>query len=317
MASANCLDSKRLTGVNLSGAEFAGETLPGVLFHDYVYPVIDDMRHFQAQGLNVFRLPFLWERIQPTLFGELDPVELKNIMDTAANARLLGVCIILDLHNYGAYRGQPIGSGAVPHTALINLWTRLLPHFMDPANVAFDLMNEPSNLSTAEWAVTAQETVTAIRLGGAKNLILVPGGSWSGAHSWFLKDAGVSNSEAFRTFHDPANNYLIETHQYADADYSGTHNTCIDPALLSTVMSKLTEWAIATGQRLFLGEVGVQPNAPCLQALAAIVNGTKNTAAWGGWTYWSAGQWLGDYPFSLQADLNGEKPQMAILKLAM
>ncbi|MEB0010820.1 glycoside hydrolase family 5 protein [Glaciimonas sp. Gout2] len=316
-AVANCIDSKRLTGVNLSGAEFAANKLPGLVFHDYIYPDIADMRHFQSQGMNTFRLPFLWERIQPALFGDLDAPQLKLMMDTVADARLLDVCIILDVHNYGEYRGQPIGSVTVPPAALVDLWKRLLPHFTDPTNVAFDLMNEPSKLPIAKWAATAQETVDALRKNGAKNLILVAGGSWSGAHAWFADASGVSNADAFRTFHDAANNYLIETHQYADEDFSGTHNTCVDPAILTTVMSKLTKWAISTQHRLFLGEVGVYPTSPCLAALAAIVNSTKNASAWRGWTYWSTGPWLAEYPYNLLPDANGEKPQMAVLKQAM
>lgn len=317
ISAASCLDGKKLVGVNLSGAEFAADKLPGNFGKDYVYPDIADMRHFQSLGMNTFRLPFLWERVQPQLFGPLDPAELKRITDTAASASSLGVCLILDVHNYGEYRSKPIGSAAVPRAALIDLWTRLAPSFKDPTNVAFGLMNEPSKLPTVEWAATAQETVNALRKNGAKNLILVPGGSWSGAHAWFGKDAGVSNADAFRAFQDPANNYMIETHQYADANFSGTSNTCVDPAILTTVMANITQWAISTKQRLFLGEFGVQPNDQCLKALTAIVNGTKNSAAWGGWTYWSSGQWLGGYPFSIQPDATGDKPQTTVLKQAM
>lgn len=314
-AAANCLDGKRLVGVNLSGAEFAPEKLPGTVFKDYVYPDPADMRYFQAQGMNTFRLPFLWERIQPQLFGALDPAELQKITDTVAAARSQGVCLILDVHNYGQYRGQPIGSSGVPRAALIDLWVRLSATFRDPAHVAFGLMNEPAKMPVAEWAATAQETVFALRKTGAKNLILVPGGGWSGAHSWSAKDAGgVSNADAFRSFHDPAHNYMIEVHQYADENFSGTGNSCVDPARLTAVMASMTQWAVSTRQRLFLGEFGVPVNDQCLKALSALVGGTKGSSVWGGWTYWAAGKWLGTYPFSIQPDNGGDKPQMAILK---
>ncbi|WP_225869728.1 glycoside hydrolase family 5 protein [Glaciimonas sp. PCH181] len=317
LANAGCLDNARMVGVNLSGAEFASEKLPGTIFKDYVYPDVADMRHFQSVGMNTFRLPFLWERIQPQLFAPLNPTELQRIVDTAAAAQSLGVCLILDVHNYGEYRGNPIGSTEVPRAALGDLWVRLSATFKDPANVAFGLMNEPSKLPTADWAATAQQTLNALRKNGAKNLILVPGGSWSGAHAWFAKDGAISNADAFRTFHDPANNYLIETHQYADANFSGTHSSCIDPARLSVIMSNITQWATSTKQRLFLGEFGVPANQQCLDALAAIVGAMKGSPVWGGWTYWAAGQWLGSYPFSIQFDSSGDKPQLAILKNGM
>jgi len=316
LALASCVDGKRLVGVNLSGAEFTAQELPGQIFKDYVYPDPADMRHFQAQGMNTFRLPFLWERIQPHLFGALDPAELQRIADTVAAARSLNACVILDVHNYGEYRGQAIGAG-VPRAALIDLWLRLSATFKDPANVAFGLMNEPAKLPVAEWAATAQETVTALRKNGALHLILVSGGGWSGAHSWSVKGAGVSNADAFHAFRDPANRYMIEVHQYADADASGTHSSCVDPERMKVVMAGITRWAVSTRQRLFLGEFGVPVNAQCLQALAAIVGGTKGSPVWGGWTYWAAGKWWGTYPFSIQPDGKADKPQMAVLKAGM
>jgi endoglucanase len=292
--------------------------LPGIASKDYVYPDPADMRHFQEQGMNTFRLPFLWERIQPQLFGELDPAELKRLSDTVAAARAMNVCIILDVHNYGQYRGQSIGSAAVPRDAFSDLWVRLLAAFPDSANTAFDLMNEPAKMPIADWAAAAQQTLDALRKKGAKHLILVSGGGWSGAHSWQSKDAGgTTNAEAFKAIRDPANRYMIEVHQYADANFSGTGTTCVDPAVLSKAMAGMTQWAHATGQHLLLGEFGVPANAPCLQALTAIVDGTKDRAAWGGWTYWAAGKWLGTYPFNLQPDGGVDKPQMAILKTGM
>lgn len=314
---AACMDGKPLAGVNLSGAEFAAEKLPGKVFTDYVYPDLDEMRLFQSMGMNTFRLPFLWERVQPQLFGELDQAELQHIKDSVAAASSIGVCLILDVHNFGQYRGNPIGSPQVPRAALIDLWQRLLGNFQDPSNVAFDLMNEPAKLPTAEWAATAQATLSALRRKGSRHLIMVPGGSWSGAHSWYAKDGLVSNAEAFRFFHDPLDNYMIEVHQYADADFSGTGNDCVAPARLSAIMADVALWATSTRRRLFLGEFGVPANQPCLAALAAMTDAIKGNPAWGGWTYWAAGQWLATYPFSVQPDGNGERPQMSVLKKAM
>jgi endoglucanase len=324
-AAAGCLDGKPLVGVNLTGAEFASGKLPGTVFKDYVYPDPADMRHFQEQGMNTFRLPFLWERVQPQLFGELDAAELKRIADTVTAAGAMNVCVILDVHNFGQYRGKPIGSPEVSRDAFVDLWMRLLAAFPDPKNVAFGLMNEPAQMTVADWAATAQQTLTALRKNetrnegkggkGAAHLILVPGGGWSGAHSWQGKDrSGVSNAEAFRAVRDPAHNFMIEVHQYGDSNFSGTQTECIDPARLRKVMADMTQWSQATGQRLFLGEFGVPINDQCLQVLKAIVDGTQDRTAWGGWTYWAAGKWLGTYPFSIQPDAGVDKPQMAILK---
>src|SRR5574340_971626 len=76
-----------LTGVNIAGAEFNGKALPGVAGKDYFYPKAATFDHFAAKGMNVIRLPFRWERIQPTLNGELDAAEYRRLADTVHQAR--------------------------------------------------------------------------------------------------------------------------------------------------------------------------------------------------------------------------------------
>ena len=85
-----------------------------------------------------------------------------------------------------------------------DLWLRLLAAFPDPASTAFGLMNEPAQMPIADWAATAQQTVDALRKKGAKQLILVPGGGWSGAHSWRSKDrSGVVQFRGVPAFPRP------------------------------------------------------------------------------------------------------------------
>lgn len=312
-ATADCLSSKALKGVSLAGAEFNGDQLPGVVFKNYIYPSASEMTYFRAQGVNTLRLPFLWERIQPVLFGELAVAEREHIAATIALAKAQGMCVILDVHNYGRYRGHPIGSSSVPTQAFIDLWLRLARQFDDPAWTAFGLMNEPSHLAVDAWAAAAQQTVLAMRQQRIAHLILVSGGRWSGVHDWFDDSNGVSNATAFAALRDPAQRTLIEVHQYADANYSGTGQTCIPASRLAAVFDPLKHWALKHGQQLFLGEFGVPANPACLKALDAMLAQTTHPV-WRGWTYWAAGQWWGEYPLSI-APKNGEDaPQLAVLR---
>ena len=57
-------------GVNLAGAEFNERRIPGTIHKDYTYPRPGDVDYFAGKGMNVFRLPFRWERLQPALQGE-------------------------------------------------------------------------------------------------------------------------------------------------------------------------------------------------------------------------------------------------------
>lgn len=311
---ASCDSNSVLKGVNLAGVEFNGTKLPGTLYKDYIYPSQAEFAYFSSIGMNAVRLPFRWERIQPVLFGELDAAELKNIAAAVALAKAQGMCIILDVHNYGAYRGNAIGTKDVPVEAFVDLWTRLAVRFADAATVAFGLMNEPAKLPIEQWADTAQRTIVAIRKTGAKNLLLASGGRWSGVHEWEKTIGTTSNAAAFANFKDPLNRTLLEVHQYADANYSGTGRACVPVEKLSPMFDSITHWAKTSKQKLFLGEFGTSSSPECLAALDTMLGHIQDTSVWRGWTYWAAGAWWGSYPFSIEPQNGRDAPQTAILK---
>lgn len=310
----SCDANIALKGVNLAGAEFNSGKLPGVLYKDYIYPKDAEFDYLASISANTIRLPFRWERIQPTLYGELDSAELRNLEASVAMAKSRGMCIILDVHNYGAYRGNAIGTAEVPVKAFIDVWSRLAAKFGDANVVAFGLMNEPSKLPIAQWADAAQQTVKAIRNDGAKNLVLVSGGRWSGVHEWEKQIGGTSNANAFAKFNDPLKRTLIEVHQYADSNYSGTGETCIPGTNFIRMFDNITRWAKTNDQKLFLGEFGTPSNAECLAALDAILAQMKDPDIWRGWTYWAAGSWWGNYPLSIKPQQGQDAPQTGILK---
>jgi len=314
LAWANCTDGKKMIGVNLAGAEFNAAKLPGTAFTDYIYPDAAEMQYFESLGANVFRLPILWERLQPSLFGELDAGEVRRIQEVAAISGRQNICLIIDVHNYGEYRGQPVGTSGVPVTAFIDMWKRMLAAFPDSEHIAFGLMNEPSKLRIADWANIAQRTVDAMRKEKSRHLILVAGGRWSGAHDWNEVQDGLSNAEAFRSFHDSANKVAIEMHQYTDRDFSGSGASCVAPDQLKSIMENVTRWADKNRQHLFLGEFGAPAEEHCLLALNAVLDSVTNNAAWLGATYWAAGRWWGSYPLSIEPDRQGDRPQAEIIR---
>ncbi len=311
---AGCLDQKRLLGVNLSGAEFGHERLPGLLNKDYVYPSRKDLAYFRGLKMNVIRVPFRWERLQKQVNADLDPTELAQLRQVVAWATELDLCVLLDLHNFGAYHGRTLGSTGLPASAFNNVWLRLHSEFDKPDRIAFGLMNEPALLPVAQWMAIAQQTVLALRQAGAKNLLLVSSGRWSGAHEWATTFDGTSAATGFRNFRDPLNNFAIEVHQYADANYSGTSNTCIDAARLRILMANITTWAKQEKTRLFLGEFGVASSTECLVALRTLLESAQDAEVWLGWTYWSAGPWWGSYPFSIQPGDGEAAPQTKVLR---
>lgn len=304
---------ERFTGVNLAGAEFAGAKIPGIAGRDYAYPNARTAAPFVAAGMTAVRLPFRWERLQPMPMQTLDPGELARL--DAAVSDLGGFkMILLDPHNYASYHNLKIGTPETTSAMLADFWTRLAKHYRGNSRVAFGLMNEPSGLPIATWRDAAQESLSAIRRTGARNLVLVPGGIWTGAHSW-TKGGASSNATLMATVTDPANNMAFEMHQYVDRNASGTGGDCVSPEQAATVLVAATDWLRAHHARGFLGEFGAPDTPACLSALGALLKSADSGRdVWLGWTYWAGGDRWHNYPMSIQPGPDGQRPQMAVLK---
>ena len=311
---AGCTDENQLKGVNVAGAEFAHDKTPGLIDRDYVYPTKADLVYFKESGANVIRLPFLWERIQLKIGEPLNVAELNHVRNVLNWASQLNLCVILDIHNFGKYKGISIGDPQVPIQSFIDLWVKLALTFSDVNVTAIGLMNEPSSIPLLAWSSIAQQTTTALRSAGSKHLVFVSSGRWSGAHEFNKPFNGVSNASLLKDFKDPLNLYAIELHQYADINYSGTSTHCIDGEQLREILGNVSRWAIEHKAKLFLGEFGVSRSIQCQKALNSMLQAMQDSKAWLGWTYWAAGQWWGNYPFSIQPSNGEESPQFKILK---
>jgi hypothetical protein len=101
-------------GVNLASAEFAHDAahLPGVYNVDYTYPTTANIAYVASRGHKVIRLPFRWERIQPTLGGALNAAELARIQAVVTSANANGMQVILDVHNYAEFINSTANGGA-------------------------------------------------------------------------------------------------------------------------------------------------------------------------------------------------------------
>ena len=303
--------SPLLLGVNLAGAEF-GSNVPGVFGTDYTYPTHAEIDYYASKGLGVIRLPFLWERLQRTEFGALDPTELSPLTDVVNYATSKGLKIEIEPHDYGYGFGALIGSAQTPNSAFADFWGKLAQHFESNPNVIFGLMNEPHDQSATTWLGSANAAISAIRGAGAVSQeILVPGSYWDGAWTWTSTDNAAVVGTGVQ---DPAHNFAFEVHQYLDSDGSGTHPGAVSATIGVERLTAITQWAEATGNHLFLGEVGVTTDQTSLTALDGMLTYMQqHTDAWQGATYWAGGPWWGNYMFSIEPQNGVDKPQMAIL----
>ena len=232
-------------GINLSGAERWEEGINsnsklGTYGVDYWYASQESMDYLASRGTKIIRLPFRWERIQPTLGGALNTFELTQLKNCVARAAKAGLRVILDLHNYAGYhlsmkkntsREYKLGSSRLPASYLYDVWRRLSDNFKsDSAVVSYSIMNEPVNIPAAgyaspqkAWESYSQDVVTNIRNNGDDKLTMVPGYHWSMARLW-------AYHHPRRWISDSANNYLYEAHHYFD-EGSGHYNRSYDDAV--------------------------------------------------------------------------------------
>jgi endoglucanase len=303
-------------GISLSSAEWGEKNFPGVLGKDFVYPTVQSTAYYQAKGMNLMRVAFRWERLQPVLGGEFDAAELGRLRQFVDGTTARGLSVLLDPHNYASYRDKPLGSPEVPVAAFADFWRRLSLQFKDNPRVLFGLVNEPHDLPTETWAEAAQGAIDAIRATGARNLITLPGNGWTGAWTWEQDWYGTPNAQVMDRVKDPAGRLLLEVHQYFDEDGSGGHASCISPNIGAARLHSFTDWLRRHGRRALLGELGAGDNPACASAVRSALDHLQaNADVWAGWLWWGGGPMWGDYFMSLEPTADGrDKPQMRWLQ---
>ena len=324
----------KFAGVNLAGAEFGQNLLPGTYGQQYIYPNQQEVDYFRNRGMNIIRLPFRWERLQPATNAALNSDELNRLHTFVSATTAKGIYIILEPHNFARYypdtanfqsSAQGLIGSYYPDSVFADFWSRIANIYKTNALVIFNLMNEPNSMPTEQWVGAANAAIAAIRVAGATNIIHVPGNQWSGAHAWTADYYGTPNSTAMLNIVDPANNTVFEVHQYLDSDSSGTTTNIVNASIGVTRISAFTSWLRNNNKRGFLGEFAVanstvgggatQIGDEALTNMLSYI--AANADVWEGWAWWAAGPWWNNYMFTLEpANLSApvDRPAMTVLR---
>lgn len=204
-------DGLQYRGVNFSGFDFTP-----------FYPFqVEQTAWFTSQGCNTYRMPFCWEYVQPDLTSAIDWTKsgawgLYNIVTALT---LSGLIVIIDMHNYMRYdlsnpannyssdptiRAQNIiGSpGTGPTTAqYASAWSDIASKFSGNANVMFELMNEPHDITADVLVTNYKAAIKAVRqqearaANGVNHLLLLCGTHWSCMGNWLLPTINECTSE--------------------------------------------------------------------------------------------------------------------------
>jgi len=226
-------------GIADSGGEFGGplsiaptstysNANPGANEHQYHFDTQGTFDYLASRGITLVRIPIMWERLQPTLGGPLDPNYLQLVTDAVNRVQAAGMRAFIEPMNFAAYwlydgtQGvrQSIGSPAVPISYFADFWQKVSAAFKNNSGLTgYELMNEPTDMSGSNpahlWEQASQSALSAIRNNGDNKLVLVPGYNWSGAQSW-------AYTHPTSWIVDPANNFRYEAHHYWDRDNSGS-----------------------------------------------------------------------------------------------
>jgi endoglucanase len=305
--------------VNLAGANFGRRysDWPGRYGKDYVYPSDDELDYYRSKGLTLIRLPFSWERVQPMLFGPLDPFQVSRIRHFVNAAYARGMEVVLDSHDFGRYRPfddtTAIGSRKVPIAAFQNYWTRMARQFAGvPGVYGYDIENEPHDMGSPQvWPKAAQAAVDGIRSIDRRTTVIVEGDGWSNAAHWLMYNDNLAVK-------DPSNLIVYSAHVYFDRNGTGRYAGSYDqerayPNIGVDRLRPFVDWLHRRGFRGFVGEYGVPGNDPrWLVALRNFLQALRENALPG--TYWAGGPWWGNDPLSVEPVHGRDRSQMSILE---
>ena len=295
-----------LLGVNFAGAEF---NAIGGRWH---WPKLDNLQYYLGKGFRIFRIPFLWERLQPQLHGELDNDALSGLETILGMLEQAGAIALLDAHNYGRRQGQIIGDPGSPVDigAFADFWGRMGARYRSRRLVWYNLMNEPHSQDPQTNLMAQNAACRAIRAAGATTKVLFSGIAWTGGHSWISS----GNGQVMLGARDPANNYAFDVHQYLDKGFGGSSEIAI-PGVGAHILTAVYQWASANGKKIFLGEFGTGPSPASVAELHAMIDfmAAHQDVFIGGTMFAGGGTW-GRNPKSADPIDGVDKPQTMLLR---
>ncbi|KAJ5912912.1 hypothetical protein N7504_001795 [Penicillium tannophilum] len=280
-------------GASESGAEFGSGNIPGVYGTDFIFPSTSAIQTLIDDGMNIFRVTFLMERLVPTtMTGSLDAEYLSNLTYVVNYITEAGAHAILDPHNFGRYYGSIITSTSDFQT----FWENVAKEFASNSLVIFDTNNEYHDMDQTLVFDLNQAAIDGVRAAGATSqYIFVEGNSYTGAWTWTEYNDNLVNLT------DPENKIVYEMHQYLDSDGSGTSSTCVSSTIGQERVESATQWLIDNNKVGVLGEFAGGVNTVCEEAIVGMLNYMEeNSAVWKGALWWAAGPWWGSYIFSME-----------------
>ena len=284
-------------GVNFSGLEYDRGHQPPIQYAPAYY--------LGQKRMNVVRLGFLWELMQPVVGGPLDPAFVAIVHKQIAGIRAYLGATILDLHNYGRrmVNGAEVIVGETPALTIAHFadfWTKLATEFGGD-DMIYGLMNEPHDQDHEVCLRAINAGIFAIRSTGRPNLVMVGLPDWSGRYTFV---AGTSAISLATRIVDPYANFALDYHCYLDPGSTGSQDpkmvAIVEPNVLSQVQD-FTANCRSYGLRTMMTEFACSSAPNAMSAMSGVLDWVEaNKDVWLGWCWLGAGGYLAhDVPWLL------------------
>jgi hypothetical protein len=237
----------RIAGVNRSGSEYACAQGWGM----FDGPVDDaSISAITSWGVNAVRVPLnedCWLAINGVSSAYAGANYQTAIRAYVNRLQAHGLDVILDLH-WGAPGSQlALGQEQAPdadHSAAF--WASVASQYKAVSGIAFDLFNEPHDISWSCWlngcttsggwqATGMQQLISAVRRAGAKQPVIVEGLNWGGDLSGWL-----ANKPS-----DPAGQLAAGWHIY---NFSGCNTSSCWDSTVAPVAQQVPVLATEVGE---------------------------------------------------------------------
>ena len=241
-----------------------------------------------SQGYNIFRLPFLMERMVPNeLTGPIASAYFNDYAAVVDHITQRGGHAIIDPHNYGRYYGNIITNTADFEA----FWRKVASKFKSNSRAIFDTNNEYHDMDQTLVLNLNQAAINGIRAAGADSqYIFVEGNGYSGAHSW------ATTNDNLKSLTDPKDLIVYEMHQYLDSDNSGTSADCVSSTIGAERIASATAWLKKNNKVGVMGEFAGGANSQCRSAVTGMLDAMQSASdVWLGGCFWGGGPWWGNY----------------------
>jgi endoglucanase len=256
-------------------------------------------RHFG----EIRRAGFDFVRVNLHAFDHMDANHrlsadwLAKLDTVIREAQKAGLGVILDEHDFNACAKD------VPtcRVKLAAVWRQIAPRYRNaPANVAFELLNEPNEALNAVWNDFFPDLLAIVRETNPTRTVIIGPASWNSLRELPNLQLPENDRNILVTFHyyDP----FHFTHQGATwageevKKLSGiTWGTDSDRAQIKADFDTVAAWAAANRRPILLGEFGAYDKTGTPQAMrAAYIDAvTREAERHGfGWAHW---QFDGDF----------------------